>query len=70
MRGSIMARKTLSEVAWNLLGDPAGKGSGWVGYDQDHKVMLKGLRHGIAMGREQEQAHQKETAAQAKTSPS
>lgn len=40
----------LSRRAWRLLGDPAGEGRGWIGYQGHHEDVLKGLRDGISGG--------------------
>lgn len=34
-------------LAWRILGDPRGTGTGWVGYGRDHAMVSKGIRAGI-----------------------
>lgn len=53
--------KAMSELAWRVLGDPAGQGWRWVGYGNDHRRVMQGIRAGIKLERDR--------AAQARIRP-
>lgn len=42
-----MTEAEINELAWKLLGDPAGEGKGWIGYKRHHELVVRGIKAGL-----------------------